>query len=85
LFAIFLLLNQKNYKTYFAVLPHFSIEENIINAQYKNIKETYNISGENLQILIISPDHYKVMDSNILKLKNVNKKMCYKANCINIK
>lgn len=85
LFTIFEILNQKQYKTYFAVLPHFSIEENIINAQYKNIKETYNISGKNLQILIISPDHYKVMDDNIIKLKTVDKEMCYKGNYMNIK
>lgn len=86
--SIFVLCFKTKYNftnnTYFAVVPHFSISESTVNYHYKLIKERYNLSGDDLNILIISPDHYKAWNNNI-KLKNIDKNLCYKSQCIDVK
>jgi len=60
IFAIFLKGKYADTNTtYFAVLPHFSIAEKTINYQYQLMKKTYNLNDDNVNILLISPDHYK--------------------------
>jgi poly-gamma-glutamate synthesis protein (capsule biosynthesis protein) len=73
----------KNYQTYFAVLPHFTIQSTTIDKAYKNISESYTLSGAPLQILIISPDHFD-KGSNNLHQKVIDTPLCFQSTCIPI-
>ncbi|MCK9467243.1 MAG: hypothetical protein M0P94_02850 [Candidatus Absconditabacterales bacterium] len=77
--------NKKKYNINFAVVPHFTIQEQVVHRQYKNIQDAYQLSGKKINILIISPDHFYTLKNNNLKLNNLNKDMCYKDTCLNVK
>ncbi|HRU50475.1 MAG TPA: hypothetical protein P5155_03130 [Candidatus Absconditabacterales bacterium] len=78
-------MEQKKYHINFAVVPHFTIQEQVVHRQYKNIQDTYQLSGKKINILIISPDHFYTLKNNNLKLNNIDKDMCYKNTCLNVK
>lgn len=84
IFVLFL-WNKKKYHINFAVVPHFTIQEQVLHRQYKNIQDTYQLSGKKINILIISPDHFYTLKNNNLKLNNIDKDMCYKNTCLNVK
>lgn len=73
----------ENYQTYFAILPHFVIQPSSIDKAYQSIQQAYNLSGKQLQILIISPDHFEKNTNNLYE-NIVDKKMCFQSTCIDI-
>ena len=77
-------IQKTDYQTYFAVLPHFTIQPAIIDRAYKNILDTYTLSWKSLQIVLISPDHFNEQNSNILHQKIIDKPVCFQNVCLPI-
>lgn len=74
---------EKDYQTYFAVLPHFAIQPPTIDSAYKHILDTYNLSGKSLQIVIISPDHFNKWTNNLYE-NIIDTTICFQGVCLPI-
>lgn len=76
-------IHQKNHQTYFAVLPHFTIHPATIDTAYRQLLDTYELSGKSLHILIISPDHFD-KTSNVLHENIIDTSACFQSTCLPI-
>ena len=70
-------------KSYFAIVPHFTLQEKTIESFYAFLQKKYAISPKDpLRIVLISPDHFDVNTKNINTLCHDTPRLCYKETCI---
>ncbi|MBS8122256.1 hypothetical protein [Candidatus Vampirococcus lugosii] len=80
-------IEQKEIIQEFAIIPHFMIESNVVYDFYSKIKNEYKLEGiKDLNIVIISPNHFGVGENNFLSFDSKDKenKVCYSDFCNNL-
>lgn len=72
----------KQQQTYFAIIPHFALQTNTLEKFYHFLQTTYTIDDkEELNIVIISPDHFDASKNSIDMLCENSNNFCYKNIC----
>jgi len=75
--------SEESQQKYFAIVPHFALQAQILENFYKFLQKTYSIkTNESINIVIISPDHFDVSNNNIDMLCKDSKDFCYQGICI---
>jgi AmmeMemoRadiSam system protein B len=78
--------SQNEQQKFFAIIPHFTLQAKTIENFYTMLKETYKIKErEQLNIVLISPDHFNASKNNVDMLCKDTKKFCYQGSCISAK
>lgn len=78
--------DEENQQKFFAIIPHFSIKPKSIERFYRTLKSIYNIHhNEQINIILISPDHFGTNQENIALLCRDVKEFCYKDSCVHAK
>ena len=68
---------------FFAIVPHFTLQERTIKNFYQHLQSTYAIArDEPLNIVLISPDHFHASENDVDTLCQDVKRFCWKDNCV---
>jgi len=74
---------EEGQQKFFAVLPHFALQPKTLETFYRFLKTTYTIDDdENINIVLISPDHFDTSKNNIDMLCEDTDEFCYKWICM---
>ena len=70
-------------KSYFAIVPHFTLQKKAIENFYQFLQREYSISPKDpLRIVLMSPDHFDSHTKNISTLCQDTPRLCYKETCV---
>lgn len=82
---VFIFSWKREYEINFAVMPHFAIQESKIDFFYQEMVEKYNLSGKKINILIVSPNHFKNYSSTSFFENKINNQLCFQDSCYFVK
>lgn len=75
---------QEGQQMFFAIAPHFTIQPKSIERFYRTLKSIYAIDDE-VNIVLISPDHFSANKESIAALCHDTKQFCYDDICLPMK
>jgi len=77
---------EENQQKYFAIVPHFTLQEKTLENFYSFLQTTYSIKiNEPINIVIISPDSFGASKNTIDMLCKESNKFCFQEVCISAK